>query len=121
VPEYVVDDGVTSRPIHVLDERAFMQEVADRINAFIRTYPREARRVLSAFIPYEHELAELHAAATGGDRPPGATVGGLIAAVLQTHHGTGYYLRPVMAPDGERGTIVVRVEIARQDEQGEQD
>jgi hypothetical protein len=118
VPEPVEDDGNTSRPIPILDERAFMQEVADRVNAFIRTYPREARRMLSAFIPYEHELAELHLAASGGSHPPGATVGGIIAAVLQTPH--GYYLKPVLI-SGKEGAYIARVDVAVQDGQGARD
>jgi hypothetical protein len=98
-------------PLSALDELTFMRECAARMNAFIHTYPEEAQRVLRAFIPYEHELAEVHERMLRrpGTAPPGVTFGALYAAVLQTHHGTGYYLAPVI--DDDR---IVRLEVRRQ-------
>ena len=60
---------------HTVDELAFMRECAARINAFISTYPEEARHVLSAFIPYEHELVEIHKSfrSKPSSIPPGVT------------------------------------------------
>lgn len=104
------------RPL-VLDEKTFMQECANRINSFLKSYPREARRSLSQFISYEHELAQLH---EEFDAPSGISVGALFAGILQTHHGTGWYLRPNMAHDAKLGKVVVSVEVARQDDEGDQ-
>lgn len=94
-----------------LDELTFMRECAARFNAFIHTYPEEAQHVLRAFIPYEHELVEIHRKfqTKPSSSPPGVTFGALYAAVLQTHHGTGYYLRPVI--EGDR---ILRLEVVRQ-------
>jgi hypothetical protein len=112
----------------VLDERTFMQECADRLNGFLRTYPREAQHVLTTFVEYEHELLDVHRnlrrlnrAAKGlppeEDEPePGTPMASLICAILQTHHGTGYYLRPRLSrsPDGD--VIIEKLEVASQDE-----
>jgi len=94
-----------------VDELAFMRECAARMNAFISTYPNEARHALSAFIPYEHELVEIHKSFRNkpSDVPPGVTFGALFAAVLQTHHGTGYYLRPLI-----ENNQIVKLEVASQ-------
>jgi hypothetical protein len=98
-------------PFGTLDELTFMRECAARMNAFIRMYPKEARRLLRAFVPYEHELAEVYERfrTKPSKKPPGVTFGALYAAVLQTHHGTGYYLRPVVEDE-----IIVRIEVIRQ-------
>jgi hypothetical protein len=100
-------------PIRTLDELTFMRECAARMNGFINTYPEEAQRVLRAFVPYEHELAEVHKRfrVKPSDSPPGVTFGALYAAILQTHHGTGYYLRPVVEDDR-----IVRLEVVPQEE-----
>lgn len=116
-------DGVTSKPIRIgpppppraLDERAFVEECALRINAFIRAYPKEARHVLAAFLPYEHELAIVHEAISP-TKPPGTSVAALFAGILQTHHGRGWVLTPVFERDPEIGTIVTRLDVTRQDE-----
>lgn len=92
-----------------------MQECANRINSFLKAYPREAQKSLATFIPYEHELAQLH---EEYDAPPGISVGALFAAILQTHHGTGWYLRPQRSCDAKTGLI--GLEVARQDDEGEQ-
>lgn len=110
-------DGVTSAPIRVpaiLDEREFMQECADRFNAFIEKCPREARHLFAAFLPYQHELAEFQDDEDPED-PPGITVGALLAGILQTPHRNGWYLRPLLARDPEIGTIIIRLDVARQD------
>lgn len=98
----------------VLDERAFMEECAERLNRFIRTYPREARHVLAAFLPYEHELATVQGY-MDPSRPPGSTVAALFAGILQTQHGQGWVLTPVFEKDPEFGTIVIRLDVVRQD------
>lgn len=85
-----------------------------RINAFIRSYPKEARHILAAFLPYEHELATVHEA-VDPSRPPGASVAALFAGILQTHHGRGWVLSPVFGRDPEIGTIVLRLDVTRQD------
>jgi hypothetical protein len=117
-------DGVTSAPIRVtpppppskrfLDEKVFVEECAARINAFIRSYPKEARHILAAFLPYEHELASVHEE-IAPSRPPGTTVAALLAGILQTHHGRGWVLTPVFGRDPKIGTIVLRLDVARQD------
>jgi hypothetical protein len=98
-------------PFRTLDELTFMRECAARMNGFINTYPEEAQRVLRAFVPYEHELKAVHETfrIKPTDAPPGVTFGALYAAVLQTHHGTGYYLRPVVEDEK-----IVRLEVVRQ-------
>lgn len=101
---------------HTIDELAFMLECAARLNAFIRTYPEEAQHVLRTFVPYEHELVEVHEKMRprGNASLPGVTFGALFAAVLQTHHGKGYYMRPVVE-DG----LILRLEVVRQEEDGD--
>jgi hypothetical protein len=105
-------------PLLVLDEHAFMKECAARMNAFIQTYPEEAQHVLRAFIPYQHELVEVHKAVLppGSKKIPGVTFGAMYAAVLQTHHGVGYYLYPVVEedPDDPRNGEILRLEVRRQ-------
>jgi len=129
--------------IRTLDERAFMQECADRLNGFLATYPKEAQHVLRTFVKYEHEMVEVHRALQARSRlrllrssrgqplvpdleeelpDPGVTFAALFGAVLQTHHGTGWYLRPVLIPDPDEGvgqTLIVRFEVVRQEEEGE--
>lgn len=105
--------------IKVIDELVFMRECATRINLFVNSCPNEALHIFKAFIPYKHELREVHArmqsptgAGTPNARGPGITFVALMAAVLQTHHGTGYYLAPVIENDR-----FVCVRVARQDEE----
>lgn len=120
VPVRITSDGVTSEPIlvgpPVLDEEQFANECASRINAFISTYPREARHLFAAFLPYEHELAQVHADACDSEdeTPPGVTVGNLVAGILQTQHGTGWVLRPVFGKDPILGMTIVRLCVVRQ-------
>ena len=112
-----------------VDEHPFMQECAARINAFIQTYPQEAGHVLCAFVPYRHELVEIHTQIREAHRAergepqkdgpePGVTFAALFAAILQTHHGVGYYLAPVMDEDPRSPTFMklLRVEVKRQGE-----
>ena len=112
----------------VLDEQTFMQECADRLNGFLHTYPREAQHLLTLFVEYEHELVDVHQNLRRLDRaskglppeedepPAGAPVASLIAAILQTHHGTGYYLRPVLARDGEGTVVIEKFKVVTQEE-----
>ena len=114
-------DKVTTQPIFRLDEEAFMNEVANRLNSFLGMYPAEAQHVLSQFVEYNHELVTLHsemrrrARARQGRPPeenppvPGITIAQLFAALLQTHHGTGWVLRPVLLPDPDAGVGYVRI------------
>lgn len=97
-----------------------MQECADRFNTFIQKCPREARHLFAAFLPYEHELARY--AIVDPEDPPGITVGALLAGVLQTPKHNGWYLRPLLARDPELGTIIIRLDVAKQEVlSGEQD
>jgi len=119
VPEAVHDDPTKvdgyriTIPVH--DERAFMQECADRLNAFIHTYPDEAQHVLNAFVEYEHELVPIYEAAARhkihkSPRPPGVSVAVLICALLQTHRApAGFVLRPLVLPDPDRGVGCTRI------------
>lgn len=112
---------VVSSSIFTLDEQAFMQAVANRLNAFISTYPLESQHVLAQFIPYQHELVQVHNDARAQNRaqkglppepvpsPAGITIGQLFAALLQTHHGNGYVLKPVVLPDPDTGPGCVRI------------
>ena len=114
----------------VLDEFTFMQECADRINAFLRNYPEEAQHVLTLFVEYQHELVDVHQNFRRLDRAskglppeaeeeepsPGAPMASLISAILQTHHGTGYYLRPILARAANGDVIIRRIEVASQEE-----
>ena len=116
----------------VLDEFTFMQECADRLNGFLRRYPEEAQHVLTLFVEYQHELVEVHQnfrrldRASRGlppeddeDEPsPGAPVASLMSAILQTHHGTGYYLKPMLARAANGDVIIRRIEVAPQEEMG---
>lgn len=116
----------TSEPIVVHDERAFMQECADRLNAFLATYPDEAQHVLSTFVEYQHELVSIYRH-LHRNRPhkahstPGVTVASLICALLQTHQGNGYVVRPLILPDPDRGVGCSRIERFVVDEQDDLD
>jgi hypothetical protein len=120
VPSVVEADNTMGGPIPLspFDELEFIRECAARLNAFIRTYPKEAHRVLAAFLPYEHELAELHEA-FDPSRPPGVSVAALFAGIFQTQHGQGWVLSPVFGRDPELGTIVLRLDVTRQTPSGD--
>jgi len=124
VPTPIVDDPptrpdglphTTSSPIHVHDERAFMQECADRLNGFLHSFPREAQHVLSVRVTYEHELVPVHQALAqdrlhGRHLPPEVSVAHLLVGILQSHHDApGFVLRPVMLPDPDRGVGCWRI------------
>jgi hypothetical protein len=112
---------VETQPIFQLDEEGFMNEAANRLNSFLATYPAEAQHVLSQFVEYQHELVDIHAElrrrsrARQGRPPeehppvPGITIAQLFAAILQTHHGTGWALRPILLPDPDAGIGYVRI------------
>jgi len=114
-------DEVSTQPIFRLDEETFMTAVANRLNSFLATYPAEAQHVLSQFVGYKHELVDIHtelrrrSRARQGRPPeenlptPGISVAQLFAAILQTHHGTGWAIRPVLLPDPDAGTGYVRI------------
>jgi hypothetical protein len=105
----------------VLDEETFMREVAARLNAFLDTYPSESQHVLSQFIEYKHELVGVHTYLRAKERkrqgkpvdhnapPPGINVAQLFAALLQTHQGNGWVLRPIFLPDPDSGPGYVRI------------
>jgi len=96
-------------PITLHDERAFMQECADRLNGFIQTYPDEAEHLLMTFLEYEHEMIEIHLAHQKRPTIPGVTLAYLICALLQTHQGNGWVLRPILIPDPDHGVGVTRI------------
>lgn len=107
----------------MLDEETFMRAVANRLNAFIDTYPLEAQHTLASFIQYQHELVAIHnyVRQQSGKPPsdPGITVAQLFAAVLQTHHGNGFVLRPIIIPNPDAGPGCVRIAkfvVERQDD-----
>ena len=117
----------TSTPIVLHDEKAFMQECADRLNAFIHTYPDEAQHVLATYVTYEHELVAVHEHATRHkihkSKPPGVTIAALFAALLQTHRGNGFFIRPLVVPDPDAGvgcSRIVKFNVVEQDD-GEDD
>lgn len=142
VPEPIerTQDSITKNTtIPVMDEHAFMTECADRINSFLVSYPNEAQHVLSIFVKYEHELVDVHESYRRKARlergelplddedeeddedlqpPAGAPVLAIMAAILQTHVGNGWYLRPVLVrdPTGSVGTRIVKMEVIRQDD-----
>jgi cytochrome b len=95
-----------------------MQECADRMNAFLVTYPDEAQHVLSRFVEYQHELVEIHEGFQRRRRlergelpldddddashpPVGAPVIAIMSAILQTHVGNGWFIRPVHLDEDE--------------------
>lgn len=106
-------DSISKTPILLIDEKVFMEEVAGRINGFLATHPKEAQYLLSHFIEFRHELVSIYetereAARIARGMPeipaeykraPGLTIGALLGALMQTHHGTGYVLKPVILPD----------------------
>ena len=120
------DDQEPYEPIILHDERAFMEECADRLNAFLVTYPREAQQVLATFVSYEHELVSVHEQLNRhkpyGARPPGAHVAALFGAVLQTHQGNGFFLRPLILPDPDSGpgcSRIVKFVVVEQEDEGD--
>jgi len=131
VPE-PINDGPTKvdgyQTILVHDERAFMQECADRLNAFIHTHPDEAQHVLNTYVAYQHELVAVHEGLrrarhlpVPGPLPAGARVAHLICAILQTHQpgSSGFVLRPLILPDPDRGvgrSRIVKFTIERQED-----
>ena len=98
-----------------------MAEVANRLNAFIDAYPQESQHILSQFVEYEHELVGIHSETRRIARSqegktlerepptPGITVAQLFTALLQTHHGNGYVLRPLLARDPNAGLGYIRI------------
>ena len=120
-----VDPDSPTKALPVIDEQLFMQECADRINTFLINFPNEAQHVLSAFIPYEHEFVEIYKEFRARNRPdtprtaPGVTVAALFAALMQTPHGNGWFLRPVLMPDPDNpgDALIVRVEAVRQNDE----
>jgi hypothetical protein len=116
VPEAVEADGDTNTPFVALDERAFMLEVCERLNNFIRTYPQESRNLLAKFLPYENELKWVHEQIVGPDKPAGAQVAALFGGIFQTQHGTGWVLHPVVdTRPGKSFGYLLRFEVRRQD------
>jgi hypothetical protein len=107
----------------VHDERAFMEECARRLNGFIATYPDEAQHTLSTYLTYDHELVPVYRHLNRSkpyrlDKAPGATVAALIAALLQTHEGQGWFLQAVILPDPDAGVGCSRIDrfvVARQE------
>lgn len=98
-----------STAIKVHDEQAFMQECANRFNGFLHTYPEEAQHLLTSFIKYEHELVEVHLAHQTRPAAPGITLAYLMCALLQTHRGNGWVLRPILIPDPDTGVGATRI------------
>lgn len=111
IPDSEIPEASPPQPFVLHDESAFMHECADRLNAFLQTYPAEAQHVLGTYIPYEHELVDVYEQLpdhSSRPKPPGIAVGALFAALLQTHMGTGYVLRAVIVldPDATDGCFI---------------
>lgn len=79
----------------VLDERVFLEEVADRLNAFVRDFPIEADRVFGDPRAFGHEVEEMFCAIAGENIE--VPFGVLLTSILTRTPGTsaGYFLQMV--------------------------
>lgn len=106
--------------IPFLNEEDFAQEVANRLNTFIMSYPKEAQGIFQIYFEYEDELKTAHsqlAQEEGFDSAPGSNFAAFICAVLQTQHGNGYLIRPVYKPDPKKrlsSRIIEKFVVVRQ-------
>jgi hypothetical protein len=128
-PEPIVETHESHRPFTILDEKQFMSECCERLNAFCRSYPLEAMQLLSTWLPYQFELIEISRKKEEmqleedgkmpivDDEELGLSVAALFSGLLQTQRGTGYFIRPYYEPhpDQPEMMVVAGFEVIEQD------